>query len=54
MKYALIMVSGGIINRVSFYDDPSLAIAVLADHIKEMDLERDDAAGNCGNCEALV
>ena len=44
MRYALIMVSGGIINRVSFYDDPSLAIAVLADHIKEMDLERDDAA----------
>ena len=44
MRYALIMVSGGIINRVSFYDDPSLAIAVLADHIKEMDLENDDAA----------
>ena len=44
MRYALIMVSGGIINRVSFYDDPSLAIAVLADHVNTMDLENDDAA----------
>ena len=44
MRYAFITVSGGIIDRVSFYNDPSQAIAVLADHVKEMDLERDDAA----------
>ena len=44
MKYALITVSGGIIEKVCFYNDPSLAIAVLADYVNTMDLERDDAA----------
>ena len=44
MKYALITVSGGIIEKVCFYNDPSLAIAVLADHVNTMDHEKDDAA----------
>jgi len=44
MRYAFIKVSGGIIDRLSFYSDPSLAVAALADHVKKMDPERDDAA----------
>lgn len=44
MRYAFITVSGGIIDRVSFYNDPSHAIQVLSDYVKSMDLERDDAA----------
>ena len=44
MRYAFIKVSGGIIDRVSFYNDPSLAVAALADHVKSMNPDRDDAA----------
>ena len=44
MRYAFVKVSGGIIERLSFYSDPSLAIAALADHVKKMNPDRDDAA----------
>jgi len=43
MTYAFITVSGGIIDKVNFYSDPSIAVKVLAGFTKTMNLERDDA-----------
>jgi hypothetical protein len=44
MSYALIKVSSGIIEEVIFFDDPKAAVRALADHVKTMDVECDDAA----------
>jgi hypothetical protein len=43
MKHVLITVSGGIIDRVTFYDDPSTAGRELARFVRKMDPEKDDA-----------
>lgn len=44
MKYVLILLSGGIIDQVTFYDDPHRAISNLSDYVKAMDSEKHDAA----------
>lgn len=44
MKYVLITLSGGIIDQVTFYGDPSIAIKDLTEHVKVMNPEKDDAA----------
>ncbi len=44
MKYVLIILSGGIIDQVTFYDDPHRAVSNLADFVKAMDPEKHDAA----------
>jgi hypothetical protein len=44
MKHVLITLSGGIIDRVTFYDDPSTAVRELVRFVRKMDPEKDDAA----------
>jgi hypothetical protein len=44
MSYVLIKVSSGIVEEVMFFDDPKMAVRELANHVKAMDVEGDDAA----------
>ncbi len=44
MTHVLVTVTGGIIERVSFFDTKSLALTVLAHFVKRMNPEEDDAA----------
>ena len=44
MRYILITLSGGIIDQVIFYDDPSRAIQDLAQFVKTHNMEKGDAA----------
>ena len=44
MTHVLITVTGGIIERVTFFDTKSLALRVLAYFVKRMNPEEDDAA----------
>ena len=44
MKHVLVTVTGGIIERVTFFDSQSLALRVLAYFVKRMNPEEDDAA----------
>ena len=44
MKYVLITIFEGIIDKVTFYDSPYVAVANLAKYVKEMNPERNDAA----------
>ena len=44
MTYALIWLSGGIIEQVTFFESKLQALKTLADFVKGMDLHDDDAA----------
>ena len=44
MMHVLVTVTGGIIERVTFFDSKSLALRVLAHFVKRMNPEEDDAA----------
>ena len=44
MTYALIWLSGGIIEQVTFFESKLQAVKTLADFVKGMDLHDDDAA----------
>ena len=44
MTYVLITVCGGIIERVTFFDNKALALRVLAYFVKRMNPEEDDGA----------
>ena len=44
MKHVLITISGGIIDRVTFYDDQSIAVRELARFARNMNPEKEDAA----------
>ena len=44
MKYVLVTVSGGIIEEVLFFEDTLVAIQALFEYVKDMDVERNDAA----------
>ncbi len=44
MKYVLITLSGGIIDQVTFYDDPYIAVGNLAKYVMDMNPEKNDAA----------
>lgn len=44
MRHVLVTVTGGIIERVSFFDNKTLALTVLAHFVKRMNPEEDDAA----------
>ena len=44
MKYVLIIMFEGIIDMVTFYDDPYVAVANLAKYVKDMNPEKNDAA----------
>ncbi len=44
MKYVLITLFGGIIDQVTFYDGPYVAVANLAEYVKDMNPEKNDAA----------
>jgi len=44
LKYVLITLHGGIIDQVTFYDDPHRAISNLSDYVKAMNPEKHDAA----------
>lgn len=44
MTQVLVTVSGGIIEQVTFYEDPSEAIQNLAKYVKHMNPEKNDAA----------
>ena len=52
MTHVLVTVCGGIIERVTFFDSKSLALRVLANFVKRMNPEEDDAA--VFNREGLV
>ncbi len=52
MTHVLITVCGGIIERVTFFESKSLALRVLANFVKRMNPEEDDAA--VFNKEGLV
>jgi hypothetical protein len=43
MKYVLIILSGGIIDQVAFYDDPYIAVGNLAKYVMDMNPEKNDA-----------
>jgi hypothetical protein len=43
LKYVLITLSGGIIDLVTFYDGPYVAVANLAKYVKSMNPEKNDA-----------
>ena len=43
MKYVLITLSGGIIDQVTFYDDPYIAVGNLAKYVMDMNSEKNDA-----------
>jgi hypothetical protein len=44
MKCVLVTVWSGVIDQVTFFDDASEAILALAEHVKSMDIEKQDAA----------
>ena len=44
MSYVLITVTSGIIGEAIFYDDVSMAIQALAEYVKSINYEKDDAA----------
>jgi len=44
MKYVLVTVSGGIIDDVRFYEEAMTAVQALFEYVKDMDIERNDAA----------
>ncbi len=44
MNYVLITLLGGIIDQVIFYDGPYVAVANLAEYVKDMNPEKNDAA----------
>lgn len=44
MQKVLIKISGGIIDQVAFYHSATEAIQALSEHVKSMNVERDDAA----------
>jgi hypothetical protein len=44
MKQVLVVVSKGIIDHVTFFDDPKLAVLALSGYVKDMNVEHDDAA----------
>ena len=44
MTHVLVTVTGGIIERVTFFDSKSLAVRVLQYFVKSMNPEEDDAA----------
>lgn len=44
MKYVLITLSGGIIDQVTFYDSPYVAVANLAEYVKNINPEKNEAA----------
>ena len=44
MKYVLITIFGGIIDLVTFYESPYVAVANLAKYVKDMNPEKNDAA----------
>ena len=44
MKYALIWLSGGIIEQVTFFNGQLQALKTLAEFVRDMDLHDDDAA----------
>ena len=44
MTHVLVTVTGGIIERVTFFDNKSLAVRVLQYFVKSMNPEEDDAA----------
>jgi hypothetical protein len=43
MKYVLITLSGGIIDQVTFYDHPYIAVGNLAKYVMDMNPEKNDA-----------
>lgn len=43
MKYVLITLFGGIVDRVTFYDNAYAAVVNLAEYVKNMDQEKNDA-----------
>jgi hypothetical protein len=43
LKYVLITLFGGIIDQVIFYNSPYVAVANLAEYIKDMNPEKNDA-----------
>ena len=43
MKYVLINLFGGIIDQVTFYDSPYVAVANLAEYVMGMNPEKNDA-----------
>ena len=44
MIYVLILLSGGIIDQVTFYNEAHRAVSNLSDYVKSMDTEKHDAA----------
>lgn len=44
MQQVLITVSGGIIDRVEFYNETAAAVQALSEYVKTMEAEEDDAA----------
>jgi len=44
LKYVLITLHEGIIDQVTFYDGPYVAVANLVKYVKDMNPERNDAA----------
>ena len=44
MRYALIWLSGGIIEKVTFFDSKLKALMILEDFVKNMDVHDDDAS----------
>ena len=50
MRYVLVTLSGGIIERVSLYDSAKAAVQALSDYVRRMNPEKDDAEvfGPCG------
>ena len=44
MKHVLVTVWSGIIDQVIFFDDESKAILALAEYVKSMNVEKEDAA----------
>ncbi len=43
MKYVLITLFGGIVDQVKFYDNPYVAVVNLAEYVKDMNPEKNDA-----------
>jgi len=59
MTYVLVTVSGGIIDRVAFFDHPWMAVWELARLVRKMNSEKNDAAvygpdGLLANAKALM
>jgi len=44
LKYVLITLFGGIIDLVTFYDSPYVAVSNLAKYVKDMNPEKNDAS----------